>query len=190
MHIARIARTVPTRVGLARLSVAEYAPRRGPSSRPGRLEVGMTHSTQWRSAAQTTPVTARYEPRAVEAGQTWLDAAGGAIAPYQPIEDGAAQPQFPRHILHGAPCHALRIAPEQLADRLLPAASLRPSGIVLGEVLRHGRLTLQQRAAADSHINGCERKRIPDLTRQSGFNGNAKPLISLIGSPVINGNAT
>jgi hypothetical protein len=49
---------------------------------------------------------------------------------------------------------------------------------------------LQQRAAADSHINGCEGKRIPDLTRQSGFNGNAKPLISLIGSPVINGNAT
>jgi hypothetical protein len=35
---------------------------------------------------------------------------------------------------------------------------------------------LQQRAAADSHINGCEGKRIPDLTRQSGFNGNATAL--------------
>jgi hypothetical protein len=41
------------------------------------------------------------------------------------------------------------------------------------EVVRHRRLTLQQRAMADSHINGSKGKEIPELTRQSGFNGNS-----------------
>jgi hypothetical protein len=57
-------------------------------------------------------------------------------------------------------------------NRLLAAASLHPARVVFGDIVRHRRLTLQQRATADSHINCIKGKEIPELTTQSGFRRN------------------
>ena len=59
--------------------------------------------------------------------------------------------------------------PQYTTDRLLRAAILHPGGVVFGEVVRHQRLTLQQRAISDSHMNGSKGKEIPELTTRSGF---------------------
>jgi hypothetical protein len=62
--------------------------------------------------------------------------------------------------------------------------------VVFGEVVRHRRSTLQQRATADSHINNNAVEKIPKLTRRSGFDGTAIPLYFLNQSPGLNDNPT
>jgi hypothetical protein len=62
--------------------------------------------------------------------------------------------------------------------------------VVFGEVVRHRRSTLQQRATADSHINNNAVEEIPKLTRRSGFDGTAIPLYFLNQSPGLNDNPT
>jgi hypothetical protein len=62
--------------------------------------------------------------------------------------------------------------------------------VVFGEVVRHRRSTLQQRATADSHINNNAVEEIPKLTRRSAFDGTAIPLYFLNQSPGINDNPT
>ena len=73
---------------------------------------------------------------------------------------------------------------------LFAARDLLVGLVVFGEVVRHRRSTLQQRATADSHINNNAVKEIPKLTRRSGFNGTAIPLYFLNQSPGLNDNPT
>ncbi len=73
---------------------------------------------------------------------------------------------------------------------LFAARDLLVGLIVFGEVVRHRRSALQQRATADSHINNNAVKEIPKLTRRSGFNGTAVPLYFLNQSPGLNDNPT
>jgi hypothetical protein len=73
---------------------------------------------------------------------------------------------------------------------LFAARDLLVGLAVVGEVVRHRRSTLQQRATADSHINNNAVKEIPKLTRRSGFNGTAIPLYFLNQSPGLNDNPT
>jgi hypothetical protein len=75
-------------------------------------------------------------------------------------------------------------------DRLLAVIDLHPVPVVFGGPFRHRRLTLQQRAQPESHINGSVAKEIPGLARRSGIAGKRNPLFCLVLDPVINGNTT
>jgi hypothetical protein len=57
-----------------------------------------------------------------------------------------------------------------------PKRNKPPSLVLLGEVVRHRRLTLQQCASSKSDINDSAGKEIPDLMARSGINSNCKPL--------------
>jgi hypothetical protein len=64
------------------------------------------------------------------------------------------------------------------------------SRVLLGRLIRHWRLTLQQRAQPKSRFYGSVSKEISELTRQSGITDKRNPLFYLVLGPVINGNTT